>query len=102
MFPIDEKGAVQGNVNNHGWLAAGVPGVLAGLQLALDKFGTKKFPELARPAIRYARDGFAVSKPLATSIKTARERFARDPASAGSSRGHNPPGKQVVGRQARW
>ena len=81
MFPADEKGAVKGNVNTHGWLAAGVPGVLAGLQLALDKFGTKKLPELVRPAIRHARDGFAVSKSLAASIKTARGRFARDPGS---------------------
>lgn len=81
MFPADEKGAVKGNVNSHGWLAAGVPGVLAGLQLALDKFGTKKLPELVRPAIRYARGGFAVSKSLAASIKTARDRFGRDPGS---------------------
>ena len=29
MFPADEKGAVKGNVNTHGWLAAGVPGALA-------------------------------------------------------------------------
>jgi gamma-glutamyltranspeptidase/glutathione hydrolase len=82
MFPADEKGAVKGSVNTHGWLAAGVPGVLAGLQLALDKFGTKKLPELARPAIRSARDGFAVSRSLAASIRTARDRFARDPGSS--------------------
>src|SRR5262245_52215675 len=29
MFPLDDKGAVKGNANNYGWLAAGVPGVLA-------------------------------------------------------------------------
>src|SRR5262249_32972795 len=35
MFPLDDKGAVRGRVNDHGWLTAGVPGVLAALQLAL-------------------------------------------------------------------
>ncbi|HVK11682.1 MAG TPA: gamma-glutamyltransferase [Gemmataceae bacterium] len=82
MFPADEKGTVKGNINIHGWLAAGVPGILAGLQLALDKHGTKKFPELVAPSIRYARDGFMVSKALAASIKTASSRFAEDPGSS--------------------
>lgn len=67
---------------NHGWLTAGVPGVLAGLQFALDKFGTKTFPELVKPAVKYGRDGFPVSKGLATAIKTASQRFAADPGSA--------------------
>ena len=29
MFPLDEKGQVKGNVNIHGWLAAGVPGPIS-------------------------------------------------------------------------
>ncbi len=31
MFPVDAKGLVKGDVNVHGWLAAGVPATLAGL-----------------------------------------------------------------------
>ena len=50
--------------------------------MALDKFGTMKFAELVKPAIRFARDGFVVSKNLATAIKNARDRFAADPGSA--------------------
>ena len=82
MFPLDDKGAVKGNVHLHGWLAAGVPGVLAGLQKVLDTFGTRKFADLVKPAVQHARDGFAVSKGLAAAIKTAAPRFARDPGSA--------------------
>jgi gamma-glutamyltranspeptidase/glutathione hydrolase len=82
LFPVDEKGVVKGSVNAHGWLASGVPGTLAGLQLALDKFGTKKFPELVKPAIRFARDGFPVIKMFANAIKTAKDRLAKDPGSA--------------------
>lgn len=64
MFPVDAKGIVKGNINKHGWLAAGVPGTLAGLQLALDKYGTLPFAKVVRPAIEYARDGFAVYWPF--------------------------------------
>src|SRR5262245_6484350 len=35
MFPLDADGQVKGTVNIHGWLAAGVPGTVAGLELAL-------------------------------------------------------------------
>src|SRR3954453_15686165 len=58
MFQADEKGNVKSKVNSEGWLAEGVPGTLAGLQLALDKFGSMKFPQVVQPAIRIARNGF--------------------------------------------
>ena len=82
MFAADEKGMVKGRVNVHGWLAAGVPGVLAGLQLALDKFGTRRFADVVKPAIKYARDGFSLKKGPATAIKNARAQFAKVPGSA--------------------
>ena len=82
MFHADEQGRVEGNAHLHGWLSAGVPGVLAGLQLALDKHGTKPFAEVAKPAIKYARDGFKVTKGVAASIKAARPRFVKDAGSA--------------------
>jgi gamma-glutamyltranspeptidase/glutathione hydrolase len=81
-FSLDEKGNVKDDLNRHGWLAAGVPGVLAGLQRALDTFGTRSFAEVVKPAIRFARDGFPVSKNFAAAIKGARARLAKDPGSA--------------------
>jgi gamma-glutamyltranspeptidase / glutathione hydrolase len=92
IFPLDEKGLVKGKVNDHGWLATGVPGVLAGLQLVLDKFGTRKFPELVRPAIKFARDGFPISKNLAAAILKARDQFAKD---AGSAKLFLPKGEPL-------
>jgi gamma-glutamyltranspeptidase/glutathione hydrolase len=82
MFPLDKTGAVKGRVNNHGWLAAGVPGILAGLQLALDKYGTKSFAEVVKPAIRYAREGFPLTANIANAIKRGRAQLGRDPGSA--------------------
>jgi gamma-glutamyltranspeptidase/glutathione hydrolase len=81
-FPLDEKGMVKDRVNSDGWLAVGVPGVLAGLQLLLDKFGTKSFAEAVKPAIQFARDGFPIKKPLAAAIKAHAARFAKDSGSA--------------------
>lgn len=70
MFKPDDQGNVPGRVNDTGWLAAGVPGILAGLQLALDRHGTRPFRELAAPAIQVAREGFKLTAGLATTIRS--------------------------------
>lgn len=56
MYALDAKGNVVGRKNFHGWLAAGVPGTCAGLQLALDRYGTKSLRELLQPAINLAKN----------------------------------------------
>jgi len=68
IFKPEPNGKVPGRVNEHGWLAAGVPGVLAGLQLVLDRFGTRKFGELVQPAITIAREGIEWRQNLADVI----------------------------------
>jgi gamma-glutamyltranspeptidase/glutathione hydrolase len=62
-------------------LAVGVPGTVAGLSLALEKYGSGKFTlaDLVQPAIKLARDGFAVGEPLAESIEQSRNTLARWP-----------------------
>jgi gamma-glutamyltranspeptidase/glutathione hydrolase len=81
MFPLNADGQVRDRRNAEGWLAAGVPGTLAGLQLALDRHGTRSFRELVQPALRLARDGFPTSPALAAAIRSARVSLERDPAS---------------------
>lgn len=66
----------------HGWLAAGVPGTLAGLHLAAAKYGTKPFADVVKPAAALARDGFRVDGSLANGIRSAKANLAKDPASA--------------------
>lgn len=68
-------------LSSTGWLSAGVPGVLAGLQLCIDQFGTRGFGELVQPAIRLARDGFPCPAGLTTAIRGRQGLFARDPGS---------------------
>ncbi len=62
-----------------GVTAAGVPGSPAGLLHALQKFGTKNLAEVAEPAIRLAREGFAVDQHLASSLRAKRRQLSRFP-----------------------
>ena len=82
MFPLDERGAVRGKVNDFGWLAAGVPGTLAGLALALDRYGTRPFREIVALAIELAREGFIINQGLSNGIRSILPRVQADPASA--------------------
>jgi gamma-glutamyltranspeptidase/glutathione hydrolase len=65
-------------------LGTGVPGTVAGLALAHEKYGSGKFTlaELIAPAIKLARHGFAVEDDTADSLPYAVRMFARWPASA--------------------
>ncbi|MGE5157816.1 MAG: gamma-glutamyltransferase, partial [Gemmatimonas sp.] len=61
----------------------GVPGTVAGLSLALEKYGSGKFSlaELLQPAIRLAREGFVVTDDLADTLPQWYRRLARWPSS---------------------
>jgi gamma-glutamyltranspeptidase/glutathione hydrolase len=82
LFAPGADGKVKGDANQYGWLAAGVPGVLAGLQLALDRHGTKPLADVVAPAAAFARDGFKVDGSLASALRAAAPRLAKDAASA--------------------
>lgn len=82
MYPLDEKGEVKDRTNFHGWLAVGVPGTMAGFELALKRYGTKSLRELLQPAIEFARDGFPLAAGQALAIRGAQARFRNDPGSA--------------------
>src|SRR6185436_13213574 len=61
MYPFNEKNQVVGNVNVTGWLAAGVPGTVAGLELALQRFGTRSLRDTLAPAIQMCEEGVYVA-----------------------------------------
>jgi gamma-glutamyltranspeptidase/glutathione hydrolase len=62
-------------------LGIGVPGTVAGLTLALEKYGSGKFAlaELLKPAIELARNGFIVTDDVADSMPEEQPRLARWP-----------------------
>lgn len=81
MF-LKPDGSIDLDAIDHGWLGVGVPGTVAGLALAHEKYGTKPWSELVAPAARLARDGFVVSPTLAASIANARALLAKNDESA--------------------
>ncbi len=67
---LDTNGNLIPDLSTHGIKAAGVPGTVAGLALALKKYGTMKWADVVEPARRLAYEGFLVSKHLASSLKS--------------------------------
>ena len=65
-------------------LGIGVPGTVAGLALALEKYGSGKFTlaELLQPAIEAARNGLPLEDDMADTLPGIYRRLARWPASA--------------------
>ncbi|NWO08247.1 MAG: gamma-glutamyltransferase [Alteromonadaceae bacterium] len=60
--------------------AAGVPGTVAGLALALERHGTISLRQALAPAIKLARDGFEVPRRFTEGLEQARDRLERWPA----------------------
>jgi gamma-glutamyltranspeptidase/glutathione hydrolase len=66
---LDASGELIPEASTVGLLATGVPGTVAGLALAHQKFGKPKWSRMLRPAIRLANDGFPVSYSLSESLR---------------------------------
>ena len=54
-----------------GWRSAGVPGTVRGFELALTRYGSRKWSDLVAPAIALASRGFPVSYGFAESLRSA-------------------------------
>jgi gamma-glutamyltranspeptidase/glutathione hydrolase len=56
---LDKKGEVTRN-SREGPLAAGIPGVVAGLAMAHEKYGSLPWKDLVMPAVKLAREGWTL------------------------------------------
>ncbi|MFI5394596.1 MAG: gamma-glutamyltransferase [Candidatus Binatia bacterium] len=77
MFVRD--GQVMPELSRRGGLAVAVPGEVAGLSKALRRYGRLPLASVLEPAIRYARDGFAVEGHLAEEIAETNAALRADP-----------------------
>ena len=66
---LDTSGVFVPERSLKGPLAAGVPGSVAGLLLALHHYGTMKREEVLAPAIRLAEEGFEVRRGLSEDLR---------------------------------
>ena len=79
---LDADGNVRDNSNHDGLLAVGVPGTVAGMELAHQRFGSLEWEALLQPAIDLARDGMPISFNLHDSFKRRKAWWDRYPSSA--------------------
>ncbi len=66
---LDAKGDLVPDGSLLGHKAAAVPGTVAGLALALERFGTMKWAEVVEPARKLADEGFVVSHEFAKDLR---------------------------------
>jgi gamma-glutamyltranspeptidase/glutathione hydrolase len=78
---LDEKGEADPRKSRDSGLGIGVPGTVAGLALALERYGSGKFTlaQLIAPALAAARNGIEVEDDLADALPRAQPRLARWP-----------------------
>ena len=100
MF-LDGKGEVDAERARRSVLSCGVPGTVAGLSLALEKYGTMPLEKVIAPAIRLAEEGFAVTPGLRKSLLEARGRMRKSDESMEIFFGKNgePPREGEILRQ---
>jgi len=68
---LNEDGSVNKSTSRLGYLAGGIPGTVAGMWEAHQKFGSMPWKDLLKPAIQLAQAGFKVSPFMADSINRA-------------------------------
>jgi gamma-glutamyltranspeptidase/glutathione hydrolase len=81
MF-IGFDGAVDKTLERFSHKAVGVPGTVAGLTLALRRYGTMPLKDVLAPAIALAADGYLVSADMAARLTARQDRLKRWPAAA--------------------
>ncbi|MEO5985340.1 MAG: gamma-glutamyltransferase, partial [Ferruginibacter sp.] len=78
---INEKGNLISNASTVGYRAIGVPGTIAGLALALEKYGTMKWQDVIEPARKLAEEGFVPSFFILESIQRNKDLLKQFPES---------------------
>ncbi len=79
---LDASGNVVPGLSETGWKAVAVPGTVAGMDQALQRWGKLKRAQVMAPAIALARDGYVLGPGDVMLLNTATEGFRKDPASA--------------------
>jgi gamma-glutamyltranspeptidase / glutathione hydrolase len=77
---LDAQGKVKPQASLEGHLAAGIPGTIAGLAAAHQKYGKLPWSQVVQPSIKLARNGFTVSKLLADRLQEKAPLLTRNPA----------------------
>ncbi len=88
---LDAAGKVIKGRSTLGHLAVAVPGTVAGLEMAREKYGTRQRESLIAPALQLAERGFALDQGDVRMLQDASDDFRNDPASAAIFLRHGRP-----------
>lgn len=88
---LDEAGNPITDMSLYGQLAAGVPGSVAGMVAAHQKYGTMPWKALLQPAIRLATQGFEITARQADEFNAHQQEFAK----------YNPNGAAIL-KETAW
>jgi gamma-glutamyltranspeptidase/glutathione hydrolase len=89
MYELEDEQDVQGpsrrfswekvknNANTEGYTSIAIPGTVAGLTTALEKWGTIDLDQAVAPAVQLARDGFPLSRTVALAMAEKHELLSR-------------------------
>jgi gamma-glutamyltranspeptidase/glutathione hydrolase len=80
MF-IDANGRVDPTKSRYSYLAVGVPGTVAGMVTALEKYGTISLARALQPGISLAENGFPINEYMYRTLVEAKEKMQPYPAS---------------------
>ena len=81
MF-LDKEGTPDKTLIDASYKSSGVPGTVAGLCRALEKYGTMSLEEVIQPAIELAEEGFEITWDLARILEKYTERLTKSPEAA--------------------
>jgi gamma-glutamyltranspeptidase/glutathione hydrolase len=79
---LDNDGNPISGASTDGYLAVGVPGSVAGFEMAREKYGTKAREQLMTPAIELASEGFTLEPGDVASFTDGNDMLAKDSAAA--------------------
>lgn len=103
---LDKKGGVDEEKSRHSIISIGVPGTVAGLALALEKYGTIPLERALRPAIELAENGFPADEELLRSLSEAKDGMRAYPESMSiffkEGGGDYAPGELLKQKDLAW
>lgn len=79
---LDASGNLKKGASLYGWLAAGVPGTVLGMETARQKYGKLTRAQVMAPAIKLAKEGFILTRADTDILDTTVTRFRQDPEAA--------------------